>query len=71
MCVCVNLIDCDVHLARRIGICANQTVGNLPSGLRFARTHSDSKIVSIPDILIKPLKHLFASNCPESLLPAL
>ena len=32
-------------------------------------TVTDSKIVSIPDTLIKPLKHLFAANCLKGLLP--
>lgn len=57
----------------KIGMCANQVAGSLPSGLGFARTHTltDSKIVSIPDMLIKPLKHLFVTNCPGDLPSAL
>lgn len=39
-------------------------------GLR-AHTLTDSKIVSIPDMLIKPLKHLFVTNCPGDLPSAL
>lgn len=72
-CVRVSLIDRDVHLAGEVGICADQTLGNVPSGLKFAHTHTftDSKIVSIPDMLIKPLKHLFAANCLKGLLPVL
>lgn len=43
VCVSVNLIDRDVHLAWKIGICANQTLGSLPSGLGLARTHSQTQ----------------------------
>lgn len=35
----------------------------------YART-ADSKVVSIPDMLIKPLKHLFVANCLNGLLTA-
>lgn len=36
-----------------------------------AYTLTDSKIVSIPDMLIKPLKHLFVANCLHDLLSVL
>lgn len=56
----------------KIGMCANQVAGSLPSGLGVcAHTLTDSKIVSIPDTLIKPLKHLFVTNCPSDLASAL
>lgn len=78
-CACVTLIDRDGHLAREAGMCANQTLGNLPSGLRFVHTATHthrqmlthSKIVSFTDMLIKLLKHLFADNCLKGLLPVL
>lgn len=55
----------------KAGMCANQVAGSLPSGLGFgAHTLTDSKIVSIPDMLIKPLKHLFVTNCPSDLASA-
>lgn len=71
VCVDVSLIYRDVHLVLKVGMCANQTLGNLPRGLRFVRIHSDSKTVSILDMLIKPLKHLFAANCLKGLLTLL
>lgn len=67
--MCVSLIYHHVHLVWKLGICANQSLGCSPSALRFARRHSHSKIVSIPDMLIKPLKHPFASSCVKGLLP--
>lgn len=43
VCAGVSLIDHEVHLAWNIGICANQTLGNLPGGLKFTRTHSQTQ----------------------------
>lgn len=41
---CVTLIDRDVHLAREAGMCANQTLGNLPSGLSFVHTATHTQV---------------------------
>lgn len=53
----------------KIGMCANHAMGSHPSGLGLVCT--DSKIVPIPDMLIKPLKHLFVMNCPSDLASVL
>lgn len=69
-----SLIDCDVHLVWKVGMCVNQILGCLPSDFSLhtpnhmhtrTHTHRCLKIVSTQDMLINPLKHLFTSNCEK------